>query len=502
MKTQRLSINALVKLANLALDGLIALVVVWYFVERLGAEAYGIVPWLTSLFVLFTIIPTAVQASVGRFVTAAMRGRNPAEATQHYGAGSLVLAVLGVLSLAVTAFLWWLAPAFYPFSGENLIQARLLTLLFGGAVSLEIIRGAFAIGYFAHERFDWEYGTMMGAGLLRLAIIIGLSEIFAPALRWIGYGMLIAAAARLAAGIVHQRLLAPELSFSPKWFRSSTMRPITVFATEYMLAGVGLIILNQADILVAGWLLGSAMVTIYYCGARWLFLLRAIVSAMTTVLTPRVTALQAEENPSEIARLLQRTNIVIMPFAWLIAGLLFALAEPLIIVWVGPGQRTAATILQFLAFPLAITVCAYGGIAVLTGLGKIRESSLSALYIGLINPVLSVMFVVSLGWGLLGIAAASAICLVARNGLYLPLLFKRHAGLEMRHYFRLLSISALAAVPSTALAWWIMHTIVITGWVPLIIGACVSSIPSFLTIYFGMWSEGERDLLVSIFRRR
>jgi len=289
MKPQRISINAIVKLGNLVFDGVIALVVVSYFVSRLGSEAYGIVPWLTSLLVFFTIIPTAVQVSAGRFLTFALGEQNIPEARQYFSTSSFLLVGLGLLGFLATGLLAWLGNSVFPFAPEYIPDARRLTLLLGCAVSLDIMRSPLSLGYYARQRFDLEFGVMMVSGVARLALIILLSELLGISLLWIGVGVLAGAVLRTAGGLCFFKRLLPEVRFSVKELSPLLFRPLAVFAVEVLVTGVGLIILNQADILVAGWLLGPAAVTVYFCGAKWNLLLRAVISSFTTVLIPQVT---------------------------------------------------------------------------------------------------------------------------------------------------------------------------------------------------------------------
>jgi len=498
MKPQRISINAIVKLANLALDGIIALVVVSYFVRRLGPEAYGIVPWLTSLFVFFTIIPTAVQTAAGRFLTYALGRRNTAEASQYFSTSFFLFAGLGILGFLVTGVLAWLGSGIFPFKPEHVPDARALTLLLGSAVSLDIARGPLSLGYFARQRFDIEFGVMMASGVLRLALILVLSELLGISLLWIGVGALAGAVLRMAGGLYFIKRLLPEVMPSWRTISARLFRPLAIFALEVLLAGVGLVILNQADILVAGWLLGPAAVTVYFCGAKWSLLLRAVIGSCTTVLVPQVTTLQAEGKLDLILQLARRANRLVMPLGWLIAGLLLAFSRPLILTWVGPEQATAIDILRVIALPMAIAVSAYVALSVLTGIGKIRESSLSALAIGLVNPVLSVFLVLQLGMGVVGIALASAGCLVARNGIYIPLLIRRHAGLPLWNYYRQMAYSALAAVPSFVAGFLAAEHLNLIGWAKLIPAAIVCSLPSLAVLVFIIARPEDRKLLKSL----
>ncbi|MBE9479843.1 MAG: polysaccharide biosynthesis C-terminal domain-containing protein, partial [Chloroflexi bacterium] len=199
-----------------------------------------------------------------------------------------------------------------------------------------------------------------------------------------------------------------------------------------------------------------------------------------------------------ILQLIRRANRLVMPLGWLIAGLLFAFSQPLIITWVGPEQAAAIDVLRIIALPMAIAVSAYVGISVLTGIGKIRESSLSALVIGVINPVLSIFLVVQFGMGVVGIALASALCLVARNGIYIPLLIRRHAGLPLLDYYQQLVLCAMAAVPSYIAGYLAVEYLNPIGWLKLGVTAIACSLPSLAVLLFVIAKPEDRKLLKSL----
>jgi len=498
MKTQRLSINAIVRLGNLVLDGLITLVVVSYFVRRLGAEAYGLVPWLASLFGFFTIVSTAVQTAAGRFVTFASGQGDRAAAQGYFSVSLVLLAGFGAAGLLVTGFLAWLAPALFPFPLELIPSARGLALLLGGAVCLDIAAGGLYVGYFARQRFDLEFGVMMISGLLRVALILALSEARGPSLIWIGVGTLAGAALRVLGALFFVRRLLPGISFAVRRWNAPLVRPLLTFAGEVGMAGVGMVILNQADILVAGWLLGPAAVTVYFCGAKWNLLVRAVIGSFSTVMIPRFTTLQAENRLGEIRALAVRANRLIMPLGWLLAALLFAFSRPLILTWVGPGQAEAIAVLRVIAFPMAVTVSAYVMISVLTGIGKIRESSLSALAAALASPALAVYAVVEGNLGVVGVALGSSICLVIRNGAYIPILARRYAGIPLRHYYRELAQGALAVLPSFAVGLVVAGYARPVGWVKLTVAMAACSIPTLAVWWFVVADPEDRRLLKNL----
>ena len=495
MKPQRLSINAIVRLGNLALDGVITLIVVSYFVRRLGAEAYGVVPWLASLFGFFAIVSTAVQTSAGRFVTFALGKQDPAAVRGYFSTSFFLMAGLGVFGFLLTCFLAWVAPALFPFSAELLSTARALILLLGGAVCLDIAAGGLFVGYFARQRFDLEFGVMMISGALRLAIILALSASRGPSLVWIGVGTLAGAVLRVLGALYFVRRLLPNVSFALRQFATSSLPSLLTFAGEVLIAGVGLVILNQADILVAGWLLGSAAVTVYFCGAKWNLLVRAVIGSFSTVLVPRFTALEAEGRFDDIRALALCANRLVMPLSWLLAALLFAFSQPLILTWVGPKQIEAVTVLRVIALPLAITVSAYVSISALTGIGKIRETSLSALAAAFVSPALAAYAVVEWNLGVVGIALGSAACLMARNGVYIPLLAQRYARVPLVRYYRELAHSAFAAIPSLALGLAVATYLHPIGWARLAAAVILCSIPTLLVWWFVIAEPADRRLL-------
>jgi membrane protein EpsK len=183
-------------------------------------------------------------------------------------------------------------------------------------------------------------------------------------------------------------------------------------------------------------------------------------------------------------------------------GLLCGLGRPLLSLWLGPDFAELDALLAILVAHLAVNLAGRPLAYLLTAHNKVKQQGLVTLALGVVNIVLAVTLALWAEWGVLGIAAATAIVWTLKNTLFLPVYAARVLGLIWWAFLPRLAGGA-AAVLGVALAGRALAAM----WPPLdwtglaAMAAAISAIYSITLLGLIIRLDDRRLILQVILRR-
>ncbi len=198
-------------------------------------------------------------------------------------------------------------------------------------------------------------------------------------------------------------------------------------ARRLLAFGIGVAIAQAADFLYAptdyiliNWLIGIGTVAVYAPAVQIDGGLFLIVTGLATVLLPHSALAHAAGDRAAVRRYYVRGTMA--SIALLIpATLLVWLAAPrLLTLWLGNPMPQTLAILPIVLLNTVIGGSSAVGRSVLLAMGKVRAFSSSVVIAGLVNVVLSVVFVRFFHLGLLGIILGTIVAVVGRCAVWMP----------------------------------------------------------------------------------
>jgi O-antigen/teichoic acid export membrane protein len=207
---------------------------------------------------------------------------------------------------------------------------------------------------------------------------------------------------------VTARFYLPGLRFSIKLVDRATFGTIRGYSIHALLAMLAGRISFQTDAIVIGAFLPPQQITFFMLAGRLVEYAKDSLRVATTVLTPAVSALEAQGQKAAIREVLLNSTRYVL---WLILpvqlGLMF-LGRPFLNLWMGPdyAQRSYPTLL-ILSLPLALALSQSVSARILYGIGELRWFARVTCLEALVNLVLSVALVPT--YGIEGVALGTAI---------------------------------------------------------------------------------------------
>ena len=415
-------------------------------VRSLGETQYGAWALLISMVGYLGLLDLGVRSAVTRYIAKFHAGGDHERANRLYSAALRIFAVAGTVAVVLSFGMAALLGHVFNIPPELIGTARVVTVISGVTVAIALVSGVFGGVVIGLERFDYYNAIEIIISAVRALTIVTVLKtgngLIALALVQLGAGL-----ARGLANVWFSWKLYPQLHLSPRGWDRESAKLIFQFGLAASLLHVMGSLMLYSDSLVIGAFLPIGMITYFSIASGLSEYARSIVSGVSTTLTPRISALQAGGQQSDLQVALLTTarvsSLVVLPIVvtFVLRGASF------IGLWMGPQY---AELSGQILIVLSATLATLSGYQIVTAamLGMGRQSGLIPVFIveAVTNLVLSVIWVRA--FGVIGTAMATMIPRVIISTLVGPWYVKRHLAMSLRKFWLHAFIQpALAMVP-------------------------------------------------------
>jgi O-antigen/teichoic acid export membrane protein len=446
-------------LLNAAANGLgfAAQIVVAFFmspvlVHSLGDARNGIWSLVESILAYLMLFDLGVAASVVRQVARFEATRDRDHLNGVFSTSLCIFAAAGLLALGITLTLAFPGFRWLNIPSEHGDEARWMFVLLGCNLAVGLPMGVFACVLDGLGRFPVKTA-------IRTSILLARVPLFLLVLYWDG-GLLGIACAITVCNLTEHFALAlaslcylPQLRFSFRLADRKTFKEIRRYSLDAFLAMVAGRIAFQTDALVIGLFLAAAPVTYFAIAARLVEYAKNALRALTTVLGPAVSTLQAHGDNDGIRKILRDSTRHVL---WLIVPIeigLLMLGRPFLTLWMGEKYAELSyPTLAILAAPLALAMAQGVAARVLYGVGRLRWYARAMLLEAGCNLLLSLALAKPLG--IEGVALGTSIPNLIMD-IVIVVAVCRMFGLNIVTYFRRAFVGPCVAGLLLAAAWWL-----------------------------------------------
>jgi len=246
----------------------------------------------------------------------------------------------------------------------------------------------------------------------------------------------------------------PEIRMRLAGFDWTLVRKIFSFSLYVLVLHAGARLSFETDSMVIGAFMDVGSIPHFTVANSLIIYLMEFVVAIAAVVMPTATRLQTQGKVPELREIFLKWSKIALSLTILAGLFLLVLGPRFIAWWVGPEfEGSAGAVLQVLMISYLVFLPVRGvALPILMGLGKPQLPTIGFLVAGVMNLVLSILFVRPLG--LAGVALGTAIPNVLFAGL---VLFHACRELQMPvvEYLRyVLPRAVLGGIPVLALLLW------------------------------------------------
>jgi membrane protein EpsK len=470
--------------------------------QHLGIAAYGMIPLANSLVMYGSIISTSLDVSINRFLAIEINQGSERGANRTFNTAlALSLAASGVLLLPATLVTYYFPFLFNIPAG---LERSTQFLFVGVFISMlaEILSGNFGVISMITHRFYLRNIVRVLMSLSRMGIVVICFLVWPASLWSIAAGFIVSASVGLLGDVLLWKRLAPQLHIGHGYIDRHQFRALAGLSGWAAVNQAGTLLLMQVNILVVSAIFGADMTGRYGTVSLFPSLIFTMTDTVVAVLSPAIMARYALGDVASMRGIARRAVKLLGIGLALPIGLLCGLGQPLLNLWLGPEfvRMDVLLILLLCHLPINLAVRPLG--YVLTAYNRIKIQSLITLPLGIANVALAIAFARWSGWGVAGVAAATAIVWTIKNALFLSTYSALLMRLRWWEFYAPLTAGALGTLGVALAGRFVSHLWWPASWVSLgFVSAAVSI--AYCAIALAVSLNGsDRALLSSLMRRR
>lgn len=425
--------NVLANWAAFGLSVVVNFALTPFIIRQLGADDYGLWVLLASFVGYLGLLDLGVRSAIMRYVAKFHATRNHEAASQIASTGIVVFAGVATVALALTLiFAGVLVPRFN-IPVDRVAEARIVVILGGLGICAVFMGAAFGGVLSALQRFDLSSLLDAGSTLVRASLVV-LVLIKTKNLVALATVVMLVSLLRALGQMAVARRCYPELRLKLDHPDAAWAKRIFAFGLFSSIIYVSRTAIFSTDALVIGAFLPTAMIAYFSIAGSLAGYARQLVNGMAVIVSPRASALLAENRQEALARFAQSYarfgSLIILPVC-----VTFGLrGQSFIELWVGP-EYAAPGGRVLVVLTLGLTFWAGHQVMGLTLIGINRHRGLAWAYLveGVANICVSVYLV--RGLGIVGVAWGTTLPSLVTSLLVAPMLLARHVPIRHRSIY-------------------------------------------------------------------
>ncbi|MEA2387454.1 MAG: hypothetical protein QOG41_227 [Thermoleophilaceae bacterium] len=470
------------------------LVVTAFLIDRRGKELYGAWAIVFLLTQFMRSLDYGLGTTTARFVAGA---RDPQELRRVVTSAVVLLAGGGVAALAAGLAVSAGSDDLFGASEYGLASAIAVATV---SVALQLPLSAFGWTLFGVRRIaDRNVWTVVRMVLSGVAIVVAV-ELDTTLTGWVAAG----AAAELLV-VVGQAVwcLTRVEGVAPRarYFERDRLRTLTRFSAASMSMTLAAQIIFYSDGVVIGAALTAVDVAVYTVGMRLVDGTSQILRQFSEVFLPVFSELDASNRRERAPAIVDTGTRVTLLVGYPLLGVLVALGQPLVALWVGDGFDRSWVPLALLAGGAALN--APLRFVVFWAMGSAQHGTIGALAAveAAFNLALSIVLVGPLGID--GVALATLVSLALFNGLVVPrVAYARMGGSMWRGFLRPILVAACVSAPLVVLGRLVVAPAVDDSGALTVLASAVLGAALFVLLAMVLFSREERLRFAGALRTR
>lgn len=418
---RRLPLNIISNLTYVVISALFLLWLTPYLIEHLGIELYGLIPLATAFVSYFNLVTVSISSSVGRYVIIHFQKADYHNSNVYLNSAFWALAGICII-LAFAGFLLALnVENFFSFPPGHASDVGLLFFLVIVGALITAAGSPFSVSVLVNHRFDLDSYIKILTKLIQILSIYLMYEAFYPTAALYGVSYVLMSVVSVALLYLCMHRLTPQLKLNPKLASREAGKELGSMSTWQIVSQAGAALYLTSSIVIVNIFLGAEQAGKYAAIAQWVTLLSVLGGAISSIFAPIAYQYIAKGDLESLSLQISRAIKYITMAIGLPAALICGLSEPILRIWLGPDFTDLSGLMWIMIIPWVFSIGIRPTFAVFMGLNRVAIPALLTIIFGLLNVVITIVFIVLFNFGVYSVGYSLLICLFAKNFLFSPL---------------------------------------------------------------------------------
>lgn len=448
-----------------------------FLVRQYGSGTYGLIALAGFLTQYIGMVSSCVGVSIARFLNIALNRNDWTQANEIYSTALVANFGFILLQLPVFALGIWKLDWLISFPPEIGFDFRVLVACNVAVFFISQITGVLSTPILASNKLYLITTADAIRIALRLILLVALIKLVGAKLWFIGIVDLCLSIGNIAVVYLISRGLATDLVFRLKHVTKAWIRPVLNMAGWTLVTALGGALFVKTDVWMINRFVSKEMAGVYAALLIWPNFLKQISKQFAGILAPVYMIDYARGDIQRVANLSFSSAKMLGCFVALAVGVLYVVAEPLLVFWLGAGFGQHVALFRLMIIYLVFTIGESVIWQIYTTLNRVHITGVISIAAGVLNIGISMLLIYQ-GFGAVGVALGTVIGQLVACALAVPMGVCHELKIPYRRLGNNQAAAGLLLLISFLSAWvgFRISTFSIIGgllaYIMLLIGGC------------------------------
>ena len=491
MKKNQLKTGVFISIFNLVLGNLIPFVYTPIMLRVLGQAEYGLYGIASSVMGYVQLLNFGIGGAIVRYIAKYRAEGNKKQEEAVIGLFIKLYCCISVLIMIAGFIASYNVEIFSrSMTVEEIEELRILVRLMTINMAVFLPFSVFSSISLAHE--EYIFNKLMDIGCTILTPVINLIMLFQ------GKGavglVFSATIIQCCTYSIYLYFAVKRLDVHPRFNIKipGLLREIAAFSFFIFLGSIVDTLYWTTDKLIIGWSMGTVATAVYNIGATFNNYVTSLSTAVSGVLTPKVTIMAVDgADGDEYTKLfikVGRLQFILISF---VVSAFVVFGRQFIGLWAGNNYEQSYYVALLVMIPVTIPLIQNTGINILYALNKHQFRSVMYLCIAILNIILTFCWVEH--YGIIGAAMATCVAYIIGNILIMNWYYWKKIGINILLFWKNIIKMCPVMIGMGSVGWFVVEYFFTGSWSSfLLLAGCYLIIYSGLA-YFFMMNNYERN---------
>lgn len=463
-------------------------------VRDLGVEANGFAQLANNFVSYASLITIALNAMAARFITISYHKGEIQKAREYYSS-AFIGNVFAILFLVIpAAWLVFNIDRVVTIQTSNANDVKVLFALTFMNFFLSNISSVYNISTTVKNKHYLSSLVTMVGSVIRVSILIVLFKCFEVKLFYVSLAALVVAFISLLEYSVIKRRLVPDLNFSIKAFKLSSMKDLLLSGIWSVVNKCGDLLMTGFDLLLTNVFIGPIQMGVLSVAKTIPTHLISIASTASWNWNPKMTKEYAEGNTDKMLETLDSSAKITSLLVAIPTMIFTAFSYEFYKLWMPTQNAKELAILSIL------TVMAYFILAgpsnvynIFTITNRLKVNSVSYIVGAVISMIISIVMIKFTSRGIYAVAGVSSLIVIIRNLVFLLPYAAKCIGKKWYTFYKYVIYNGACSVIVAVAAAVVKILLPMNSWLSFLLACCVAGLTSLLALFFVMVDKRQKS---------
>lgn len=497
----QMMINLIANLVSFAVTLGISFFLSPYIVQKLGAEANGFITLANNFISYATLVKTALNSVGSRYIIVSYHRGEIDKVNKYYSSLFFGDLIIGIASLCVgLAFIFKL---------ENLINipnnivfdTKMLFFLVFCNFSFNTIAAVFSSAPYIKNKIYLQSIRDIQCNVIRAILLVVLFSMFRPRIFYLGIGTIVSGLILIVYNYIYKCKLVPELKVHKKNFSWSSIKELLGQGIWSSVSSLGEMLLSSFDLLIANLFINVTEMGILSVAKSIPNMIAGIGQTMASVFFPEMTICYAKNDTKGLVTVVKQSCMIIGAIVTIPLAYLIVFGSEFYGLWQPTLDSEKLQILSILTCAGFILCAGCNSIStIFTVTLHLQENALSVLITGIINTVLTLIFVKTTNIGIYAVAGVSSVVETIRMLTYIVPNATKYVGVKITTFYPVIIKSFISTLILCVLGLGLKQIVFCDTWMKLIIMAVAFGTIGLCVNFFIMLDKSARNRVLQKIR--